>query len=117
VVITMKSFAGFAGYLHGVDVHWGLAAYVTVAAIAGSLAGGRLAGRIPETVLRKTFGWFVVAMGIVVLAQQLPAPLRGGPLLWTLAGAAAATVAVIRTRGRHTRRATPVDAAPVPSPR
>jgi uncharacterized membrane protein YfcA len=75
VVIAMKSFAGFAGYLSAVDVHWGLTAAVTAAAVLGSLAGGRLAGRIREDALRRSFGWFVAAMGVFVLAQQLPATL------------------------------------------
>lgn len=73
VVIAMKSFAGLAGYLATVHIDWKLAALVTVAAVAGSLIGGRLAGRIPEAVLRKGFGWFVLVMGGFVLAGQLPA--------------------------------------------
>lgn len=72
VVIAMKSFAGLAGYLASVSVDWTLATAVTVAAVLGSLAGGRLAGRIPEEALRKAFGWFVVVMGTFVLVQQLP---------------------------------------------
>ncbi|WP_067069167.1 TSUP family transporter [Carbonactinospora thermoautotrophica] len=46
---------------------------VTAAAITGSLAGGRLAGRIPEQLLCKGFGWLGIVMGGFVLAQQLPA--------------------------------------------
>jgi uncharacterized protein len=45
---------------------------VTVAAVLGSVVGGRLAGRIPETALRKGFGWFVLVMGAFVLVQQAP---------------------------------------------
>jgi hypothetical protein len=119
VVIAMKSFAGFAGYLHSVDIHWGLATAVTAAAVLGSLAGGRLAGRIPEAALRKAFGWFVVVMGIFVLAQQLPTDLRTNPLLWTAVGAAAATTAavvVIRRRSRHTRRTASAEPPAVATP-
>ncbi|MCI4061148.1 sulfite exporter TauE/SafE family protein [Micromonospora sp. R77] len=72
VVIAMKSFAGLAGYLSSVSIDWGLAAAVTAAAVVGSFVGGRLAGRIPADVLRKSFGWFVVVMGVFVLARQLP---------------------------------------------
>jgi uncharacterized membrane protein YfcA len=100
VVIAMKSFAGFAGYLSVVDVHWGLALAVTAAAVLGSLIGGKLTGRIPEDVLRRSFGWFVVAMGIFVLAQQLPPSPR---ILTAAAGMLAAAVAVIvhfTVRGR-----------------
>jgi len=98
LVIAMKSFAGLAGYLSSTQVHWGLAAAVTAAAIAGSLAGARLAGHIREDLLRRAFGWFVVAMGAVVLTQQLPTSVRTSPLLWTAAAAIALTVAAVVSR-------------------
>jgi uncharacterized membrane protein YfcA len=102
LVIAMKSFAGLAGYLSNVHIDWALAAAVTAAAVAGSLAGSRLAGRIPEPVLRRSFGWFVVVMGVFVLAQQLPAGLRTNPVLWTVAGAVALVAgALTRLRGRR----------------
>ena len=74
VVIAMKSFAGLGGYLTTVSLDWGLVAGVTATAIVGSVIGSRLAGRIPEAALRKGFGIFVLAMGVFVLVQELPAP-------------------------------------------
>lgn len=71
VVITMKSFAGLAGYLTSVELDWALVGAVTVAAVLGSLLGSRLAGRIPEALLRKGFGVFVLVMGVFVLIQEL----------------------------------------------
>lgn len=88
VVIAMKSFAGLAGYLTTVQLDWGITLGVTVAAIAGTLAGSKLAGRIPEAVLRRAFGWFVLAMGTFVLIQQAPADLR-----WFIAAGVAALTA------------------------
>ncbi|NBM17086.1 TSUP family transporter [Streptomyces sp. GC420] len=70
LVISLKSFAGLAGYMSSVQIDWGLAGIVTAAAVVGSLVGGRVAGRIPQDVLRKGFGWFVVVMGAFVLVQQ-----------------------------------------------
>ncbi|MEV0002896.1 sulfite exporter TauE/SafE family protein [Micromonospora sp. NPDC050980] len=98
VVIAMKSFAGLAGYLSSVQIDWRLAGAVTAAAILGSLLGGRLAGRIPEDVLRRAFGWFVVVMGVFVLARQLP-PVAGLALA-VLATAGTVTVAVWGRRRR-----------------
>ncbi|NES31273.1 TSUP family transporter [Micromonospora terminaliae] len=98
VVIAMKSFAGLAGYLSSVSINWGLALAVTAAAVVGSILGGRLAGRIPADLLRKSFGWFVVVMGIFVLAQQLP--LAAGLTVGALAGAGTVTVAVWGRRRR-----------------
>ncbi len=72
LVIVMKSFAGLAGYLFTVSIQWPLVLGFTGVAIAGSFIGSRFAGRIPETALRKGFGYFVLVMGAVVLVQELP---------------------------------------------
>ncbi|MFC9699712.1 sulfite exporter TauE/SafE family protein [Streptomyces sp. NPDC056943] len=71
LVIAMNSFAGLAGHLSGATIDWRLALTVTAAAVIGSLAGGRLTGRVPQAALRTAFGWLVVTMGTFVLAQQL----------------------------------------------
>ena len=72
LVIVMKSFAGFAGYLFSVQLQWPVLIAFTAMAIAGSFVGVKLAGLVPERTLRKGFGWFVLAMGAFVLAQEVP---------------------------------------------
>ncbi|MFR9802414.1 sulfite exporter TauE/SafE family protein [Pseudonocardia sp. RS010] len=76
LVIAMKSFAGLTGYLASVSLDWPLVGAVTLAAVAGSLVGARLVGRIPGDALRRAFGWFVLAMGAFVLVQQVPESFR-----------------------------------------
>lgn len=98
VVIAMKSFAAFAGYLSTVQIDWGLALAVTAAAVVGGVLGGRLAGRIPDRLLRQGFGWLVVVMGVFVLTQQLPAV--WWPVVGVVAVAAPATVVFRTRRGR-----------------
>jgi uncharacterized membrane protein YfcA len=71
LVIAMKSAAGLTGYLHTVSIDWLLTAAVTAVAVLGSIAGSRLAGRVDPALLRRAFGWFVVVMGVGVLAGQL----------------------------------------------
>lgn len=70
VVIAMKSFAGLAGYLSSVQIDWALAGAVTAAALVGGLVGARLSTRVNPGTLRKGFGWFVLAMSSVILAQE-----------------------------------------------
>ncbi|MFF3608350.1 sulfite exporter TauE/SafE family protein [Streptomyces sp. NPDC002463] len=111
LVIAMKSFAGLAGHLSGVTIDWGIALTVTVAAVAGSLIGARLAGRIPQDALRKAFGWFVVVMGVFVLAQQLDTAVWTHPATWAVLGAA--TSAAVATRFWRRSRTT----HPQPAPR
>ncbi|CAM5679039.1 sulfite exporter TauE/SafE family protein [Streptomyces tanashiensis] len=98
LVIAMKSFAGLAGHLSGVEIDWGLALTVTAAAVAGSLVGGRLAGRIPQDALRTAFGWFVVVMGVLVLAQQLDSAVWAHPATWAVTGAVLAGAVAVRLR-------------------
>lgn len=105
VVIAMKSFAGLAGFLSSVSIDWGLAAVITAAAVTGSLAGARLAGRVPEVVLRRTFGGFVVVAGIFMLVQQVPGDGQVKILAAALAGALAAVALLVA--GRRRRPAAP----------
>ncbi|MEW5852591.1 MAG: sulfite exporter TauE/SafE family protein [Myxococcota bacterium] len=72
LVIAMKSYAAFAGYLSKVEVDWTVALLVTVAAVAGSFVGGGLAGRIAQETLRKVFAWFIVVMSAFILVQEVP---------------------------------------------
>ncbi len=92
VVIAIKSLGGLAGYLATVSIDWGLALAVTAAAVAGALLGGRLAGRIAPDHLRQAFGWFVLVMGTVIVAQELPRE-------WLGAAAAVLVVAVLVVGG------------------
>jgi uncharacterized membrane protein YfcA len=71
LVIALKSGAGLAGYLSTVTINWPLTLAITALAVAGSLAGARLTGKLNPTTLRRSFGWFVIVMGVGVLAGQL----------------------------------------------
>lgn len=70
MVIVLKSFSGLAGHLANVQIDWSLAVAITAAAILGSVFGARLSGVVPAEVLRRGFGWFVLAMGVFILFQQ-----------------------------------------------
>ena len=71
LVIAMKSFAGLGGYLTSVTLPWDLLLWVTGVAVVGGLIGVPLVKRVPEKALKKGFGWFVLAMGVVILVQEL----------------------------------------------
>ncbi|MGJ7451642.1 sulfite exporter TauE/SafE family protein [Aquipuribacter sp. MA13-13] len=102
LVIAMKSFAGLGGYLASVQIDWALAAAVTAAAVLGSVVGGTLTGRIPADTLRRGFGWFVVVMGVFVLAQQagdvLGSNLAGSIGIAAAVGAVTVTLALLPRR-------------------
>ncbi|MHB1010551.1 MAG: sulfite exporter TauE/SafE family protein [Propionibacteriaceae bacterium] len=72
LVIAMQSSAGLVGHLVTVSLDWPVVLAVTAAAVVGSFVGTALIGRIPERALRKSFGVFVLVMGAVVLAEEVP---------------------------------------------
>jgi uncharacterized membrane protein YfcA len=88
VIISMQSFAGFAGHLATEQIDWRLAAYVTAAAVVGALIGGRLTASLDATVLRVMFGWFVLLMAALILAEEVDPALGATLAVVTLAGAA-----------------------------
>src|SRR6202022_660384 len=71
VVISMQSFAGLAGHLATEHIDWRLAPLVTAAAVLGALIGGRLIAFVDPNTLRKLFGWFVLLMASVMLAEEV----------------------------------------------
>lgn len=103
LVISMKSFAGLAGYMTSVSLDWPLVLAVTAAALVGALIGARLTSVVPEQALRKGFGVFVLVMGVFILYQELPAP-------WGLVvvGVAALLVVVALAYRRFNRSTQPV---------
>lgn len=72
LVIAMQSTSGLVAHLFTVSLDWPVVLAVTAAAILGSFLGSALVGRIHERWLRKGFGIFVLLMGVVVLAQEIP---------------------------------------------
>ncbi|WP_426756265.1 sulfite exporter TauE/SafE family protein [Myxococcus sp. Y35] len=74
VVIALQCAAGFVGHLGHVDLPWVLTGEVLLAAMTGSLLGGRLAGRVSPSHLRKGFALFVLATAMLLLSARPPAP-------------------------------------------
>lgn len=83
LVVMLKSTAGFVGYVvtFGGDsvlrinpettFPLGPVLIVTAMAVIGSFIGAALAGRIHPDRLRRSFGWFVLAMAVFILAQEI----------------------------------------------
>ena len=75
VVIAVNSAVALAvraGH-GGLSLDWALVAVFTVAAAAGALAGGRVAGRVSPRRLTAAFTVLVVLVGGYTLARSLPA--------------------------------------------
>lgn len=78
LIIAAKSLIGFTGDLGNRTMDWTLLLSVTALAIAGIFIGDKLSKKIDGNKLKKGFGWFVLVMGLYIIAQQLFFPTTGG---------------------------------------
>jgi len=75
LVIAANSAAGLATHLRQGDIPLGLTAGFTLAAVAGALAGERVAARLTPARLRRAFAVFVTLVGLaLLLANLVPRP-------------------------------------------
>ena len=80
IVIALKSYSGFWKYLdvlesRSLELDWATLCVVTALGITGSIAGSKLARRLPKDKMKRGFGWFLIVMGIYILARSGPAAL------------------------------------------
>jgi len=80
IIIALKSYSGFYKYLEvleqqSLELDWPTLLVVTALGIAGSILGSKLARRLPQENLKRWFGYFLIVMGIYILARSGPAAL------------------------------------------
>lgn len=93
-VITLQSFAGFAGHASHVELEWTLIAIVTGSAIVGTVIGALSSKKVSPDTLRRGFAWLVIVMGLFVMSKQVP-------VIVTVVVAAITAIAIlVITRGR-----------------
>jgi uncharacterized membrane protein YfcA len=76
LIIGAKSLIGFTGDVmeNYEQMNWTLLLLVTALAIAGIFVGNQLSKKIDGSVLKKGFGWFVLAMGFYIITKELLFP-------------------------------------------
>jgi hypothetical protein len=74
VAIAGNATAALLGHLGHVELPLALGALVTAAALAGAWLGARLAGRVPERALRRSFGVLVIGVAAWLVWARLSAP-------------------------------------------
>jgi uncharacterized membrane protein YfcA len=75
--IALKSYSGFYKYLdvletQNLELDWPTLMLVTALGIVGSFGGARIAKRLPQQKLKKGFGFFLIVMGVYILARSVP---------------------------------------------
>ncbi|RYY61897.1 MAG: sulfite exporter TauE/SafE family protein [Chitinophagaceae bacterium] len=71
LVIAINSLFGFLFSLNQFTYNWPLILIFTVLAIGGIFIGSTLSEKISAGSLKKGFGWFVMCMGIYIIAKEL----------------------------------------------
>jgi uncharacterized membrane protein YfcA len=72
LIIAFKSLVGFAGDMAGgMDVDLILLGIITGLTISGAWIGTAISARLNVTLLRKSFGIFVLLMGLAILIKEL----------------------------------------------
>jgi uncharacterized membrane protein YfcA len=73
-IIVINSAAGFAAHAGDAPIDYRIATAFTAAAIIGSLAAGRIAGRLPARRLQRGFAYLVFAVAAFVVIQAIANP-------------------------------------------
>ena len=81
VIIALKSYSGFVKYLdvlnqQNLELDWSILGIVTALGIAGSVVGAKIANRMPQKSLKRGFGYFLIVMGLYILARSVPEVLQ-----------------------------------------
>lgn len=76
-IIALNAFTGFVKYLdvlqsQSLELDWRTLLAIAAVGIVGSYAGNRLGRRLPQAVLRRLFGGFLVLMGIFIAVEVGP---------------------------------------------
>ncbi|PPD03976.1 MAG: hypothetical protein CTY29_07595 [Methylobacter sp.] len=71
MIIVMNAVAGLLGYSNHVAVDVELTVIVTACTVVGSVLGSVLSNYISASLLRKSFGWFVVLVAVYVLSNAV----------------------------------------------
>jgi uncharacterized protein len=70
VIIAANAWVGFAGSAPTTSIEWPMVLKITALAVAGLFVGSFLSKSVDGARLKPAFGWFVLAMGLFVLAMQ-----------------------------------------------
>ena len=70
-IIAVNCVGGLIGQLHYVEFNWRLTLVFLLAAMVGVFIGTANAQQLSVTKLRRTFAWFVVAVGFGLVARNL----------------------------------------------
>jgi len=70
-IIAINSLTGFLGDALNYSMDWQFLFIITSLAVSGIFAGNKLQKRVSAVKLRKSFGWFILVMGLYIIVREL----------------------------------------------
>jgi uncharacterized membrane protein YfcA len=71
LIIALNSLIGFLGDLGHFTIDWLFLLKVTLIAVGGIVVGGMVGKNVESDQLKRGFGWFVLAVGILIICREL----------------------------------------------
>jgi uncharacterized protein len=71
LIIAAKSLFGFIGDVYNYDINWIFLAIFSSISIVGIFIGTFLSTKIHADKLKTSFGWFVLVMGLYIIAKEI----------------------------------------------
>jgi uncharacterized membrane protein YfcA len=71
LIIAAKSLIGFTGDISNIAVNWTFLLQFTALSVVGIFLGSYLSKFIEGEKLKKSFGWFVLVMGIYIITKEI----------------------------------------------
>ncbi|WP_224491038.1 sulfite exporter TauE/SafE family protein [Robertkochia flava] len=71
LIISIKSLIGFIGDVENLDIDWNFLISFTLVSVVGIFLGIWLNKFIEGGKLKKSFGWFVLIMGVYIILKEL----------------------------------------------
>ena len=71
LIIAAKSLIGFTGDISNIAVNWTFLLQFTALSVVGIFLGSYLSKFIEGEKLKKSFGWFVLVMGIYIITKEV----------------------------------------------
>lgn len=72
LIIAAKSLLGFVGEMQAVEgMDYGFVGLITLLPLSGMMVGTLLNRRLSARILKTSFGWFVLVMGVYIVVREL----------------------------------------------
>lgn len=71
LIIAVNSLIGFLGSMDSIQVDWLFLSKFTFVSIIGIFLGNYMSNFIEGKKLKKSFGWFVLVMGVYIIFKEL----------------------------------------------